>query len=90
MRRSDQGLPEYMYWCREGGQYNCLNFVLMSDAEELPLALEVAINTPGCTAKEPILLQVDGVNLLKMDVQSAARLAHNLLEAVTMVSQPNG
>lgn len=28
-----QGIPEDVYWCREGGVFNCLNYVLSSDAE---------------------------------------------------------
>lgn len=31
-RRPDQGIPEDVYWCREGGTYNALNYVRMSDA----------------------------------------------------------
>lgn len=31
-RRHDQGLPEDVYWCREGGVYNCINYVRASDA----------------------------------------------------------
>ena len=34
-RRPDQGLPGDVYWCREGGTYNCLNWVLQSDATEV-------------------------------------------------------
>lgn len=35
-RRPDQGLPEDVYWCREGGTYNALNYVRCSDATEDP------------------------------------------------------
>jgi hypothetical protein len=31
-RRPDQGIPEDVYWCREGGKYNALNYVRASDA----------------------------------------------------------
>jgi hypothetical protein len=34
-RRPDQGLPEDVFWCREGGTYNCINYVRVSDAEVL-------------------------------------------------------
>lgn len=29
-----QGIPEDVYWCREGGIYNPLNYVRKSDARE--------------------------------------------------------
>lgn len=35
--RPDQGIPGDVYWCREGGTYNPINFVLKSDAEEIPM-----------------------------------------------------
>jgi hypothetical protein len=35
--RPDQGIPEDVYWCREGGEYNCINYVRKSDAEEIPM-----------------------------------------------------
>jgi hypothetical protein len=39
-RHPDQGIPEDCYWCREGGTYNCINYVRASDAtvvgENLP------------------------------------------------------
>ena len=31
-RHPDQGIPEDVYWCREGGVYNCINYVRASDA----------------------------------------------------------
>jgi hypothetical protein len=34
-RRPDQGIPEDVYWCREGGTYNAINYVRKSDATEL-------------------------------------------------------
>lgn len=34
-RRPDQGIPEDVYWCREGGTYNPINYVRKSDATEL-------------------------------------------------------
>lgn len=33
-RRPDQGIPEDVYWCREGGVYNPINYVRKSDATE--------------------------------------------------------
>lgn len=33
-RRPDQGIPEDVYWCREGGDYNPINYVRKSDAGE--------------------------------------------------------
>lgn len=30
-----QGIPEDVYWCREGGTYNPINWVRRSDATEL-------------------------------------------------------
>ena len=33
--RPDQGIPEDVYWCREGGIYNCINYVRASDATVL-------------------------------------------------------
>lgn len=30
-----QGIPEDVYWCREGGIYNPINFVRKSDATEV-------------------------------------------------------
>ena len=33
-RHPSQGIPEDVYWCREGGIYNCLNYVRASDARE--------------------------------------------------------
>lgn len=27
-----QGIPEDVFWCREGGEYNALNYVRKSDA----------------------------------------------------------
>lgn len=35
-RDPSQGIPEDVYWCREGGTYNCLNYVRASDATEVP------------------------------------------------------
>ncbi len=34
-RRPDQGIPEDVYWCREGGVYNCINYVRKSDATQI-------------------------------------------------------
>ncbi len=34
-RHPSQGIPEDVYWCREGGTYNALNYVLASDATAL-------------------------------------------------------
>ncbi len=31
-RHPDQGIPENVYWCREGGIYNAINYVRQSDA----------------------------------------------------------
>jgi hypothetical protein len=33
-----QGIPEDVWWCREGGMYNCLNYVRASDAKLIPSA----------------------------------------------------
>jgi len=33
LRDPSQGIPEDVYWCREGGTYNCLNYVRASDAK---------------------------------------------------------
>lgn len=35
-RHPSQGIPEDVYWCREGGVYNCINYVRRSDATETP------------------------------------------------------
>ena len=35
--RPSQGIPESVYWCREGGAYNPLNYVRASDAEPILL-----------------------------------------------------
>lgn len=32
LRHPSQGIPEDVYWCREGGIYNCINYVRASDA----------------------------------------------------------
>ncbi len=37
-RRPDQGIPEDVYWCREGGTYNPINYVRQSDATVLATA----------------------------------------------------
>jgi len=34
-RHPAQGIPEDVYWCREGGTYNALNYVRRSDATEV-------------------------------------------------------
>ncbi len=34
-RHASQGIPEDVYWCREGGTYNAINYVLKSDATEV-------------------------------------------------------
>lgn len=34
-RTPSQGIPEDVYWCREGGVYNCINYVRRSDATEV-------------------------------------------------------
>ena len=34
-RRPDQGIPEDVYWCREGGTFNAINYVRASDATAL-------------------------------------------------------
>lgn len=34
-RRPDQGIPEDVFWCREGGTYNPINYVRASDATVL-------------------------------------------------------
>ena len=31
-RHPSQGIPENVYWCREGGRYNAVNYVPASDA----------------------------------------------------------
>lgn len=31
-RHPSQGIPEDVYWCREGGRFNALNYVRVSDA----------------------------------------------------------
>ena len=31
-RHESQGIPEDVYWCREGGAYNPINYVRASDA----------------------------------------------------------
>ena len=31
-RHPSQGIPDDVYWCREGGRYNCINYVRASDA----------------------------------------------------------
>lgn len=43
-RRPDQGIPEDVYWCREGGTYNPINYVRKSDATEVPMTEEKAKN----------------------------------------------
>lgn len=35
-RHPSQGIPEDVYWCREGGVYNCINYVRASDATIIP------------------------------------------------------
>jgi len=35
-RRPDQGIPGDVYWCRTGDTYNTLNYVLCSDATQVP------------------------------------------------------
>ena len=35
-RHPYQGIPEDVYWCREGGIFNAINYVLSSDAEVVP------------------------------------------------------
>lgn len=35
-RRPDQGIPEDVYWCRTGDEFNTLNYVRKSDATEVP------------------------------------------------------
>lgn len=32
-RHPSQGIPEDVFWCREGGTYNPINYVRASDAE---------------------------------------------------------
>ncbi len=34
-RRPDQGIPEDVYWCRTGDEFNTLNYVRRSDATEI-------------------------------------------------------
>lgn len=34
-RHPAQGIPEDVYWCREGGTYNALNYVRKSDCVEV-------------------------------------------------------
>lgn len=34
-RDPSQGIPEDVYWCREGGTYNPINYVRKSDATEV-------------------------------------------------------
>lgn len=34
-RSPSQGIPEDVYWCREGGTYNAINYVRKSDATEV-------------------------------------------------------
>lgn len=34
-RHSSQGIPEDVYWCREGGTFNAINYVRASDATEV-------------------------------------------------------
>ena len=36
-RHPSQGIPEDVYWCREGGTYNPINYVRKSDATECPV-----------------------------------------------------
>jgi hypothetical protein len=35
LRHPSQGIPEDVYWCREGGVYNAINYVRRSDATEV-------------------------------------------------------
>lgn len=32
-RHAAQGIPEDVWWCREGGTYNAINYVRASDAK---------------------------------------------------------
>lgn len=34
-KHPSQGIPEDVYWCREGGVYNPINYVLKSDATQV-------------------------------------------------------
>lgn len=34
-KHPSQGIPEDVYWCREGGLYNLVNYVRQSDATEI-------------------------------------------------------
>lgn len=38
-RDPSQGIPEDVYWCREGGTYNCLNYVRASDTSVVEPAI---------------------------------------------------
>lgn len=44
LNNESQGIPADVYWCREGGIYNCINWVLQSDATAVTWNLEETID----------------------------------------------
>lgn len=54
-RHPDQGLPGDVYWCREGGTYNAINYVLQSDATVVDKSNIVTIKCDDSTPKPHIL-----------------------------------
>jgi hypothetical protein len=69
-RHPSQGIPEDVYWCREGGTYNCLNYVRASDATI------VADTTPDkITHLEPNEIFVFGSNYAGRHGRGAALTA---------------
>lgn len=44
LHNESQGIPGDVYWCREGGTYNCINYVLQSDATVVDATLQQIVD----------------------------------------------
>lgn len=53
-RSPDQGLPGDVYWCREGGDFNPINYVLQSDATVVLPPRAMAPVTPSPSPRKSI------------------------------------
>jgi hypothetical protein len=56
-RHPSQGISEDVYWCREGGTYNAINYVLCSDA--MPLQSMTRAQLDALIAAAPPALPKD-------------------------------
>jgi len=82
-RHASPGITEDVWWCREGGVYNCLNYVMASDAT-------VILNVEPHSQKNPMKPELTSRELEIMQLQIAmTRTAERLINARLQVDNLN-